>query len=366
MTIRTRDRPARARAAVAAPCRCRPRRAARHSPALLPAVQPRARVGDPVDAQRVRRGPPPTAPAPSRAAGLPSAGPPARRTAAGTVTASRDRPPAARRPRLREAGRTPAPPAAPTSASGRSPVPAPPAPRPGRPSGWRRRPSQVSVAAALPVSAAASSVASVSCFAYACGIAAALHPLRGHGQRQPRVARAPRPGGRRTSPAAYTGSMICSGVPQPCEGRCWKRPSESRSPWSMLRSPDSCRAVASAMVTARSGSPREVPTAAIVAAFAACSGVNSYVAPPAGGRDDRAARRPRAAGDVLHGEIAGQREQDERRPPRSGGGGRGGGSGATALGTRPTVLEVRRVRRPDVQWLGQPRALGSGHGRHHA
>ena len=83
--------------------------------------------------------------------------------------------------------------------------------------------------------------------------------------------------------------MICFAVPQPCEGRCWNSPSESRSPWSMLRSPDSWSAVASAMVTARSGSPREVPTAEIVAAFAACSGVNSYGAPPPSPRDDRAA-----------------------------------------------------------------------------
>ncbi len=47
----------------------------------------------------------------------------------------------------------------------------------------------------------------------------------------------------------------------------------------MLRSPDSCIAVASAMVTARSGSPRADATAAIVAAFAACSGVSSYGVP---------------------------------------------------------------------------------------
>ena len=70
--------------------------------------------------------------------------------------------------------------------------------------------------------------------------------------------------------------MICSTVPQPWDGRCWNSPSESRSPKSMLRSPDSCIAVASAIVTARSGSPREDATAAIVAAFAACSGDSSY------------------------------------------------------------------------------------------
>ena len=76
-------------------------------------------------------------------------------------------------------------------------------------------------------------------------------------------------------PAAYDGSMICFSVPQPWDGRCWKRPRESRSPCCMLRSPDSWSAVASAMVTARSGMPRPVPTAAIVAALTACSGENS-------------------------------------------------------------------------------------------
>lgn len=68
--------------------------------------------------------------------------------------------------------------------------------------------------------------------------------------------------------------MICCTVPQPCEGRCWKRPTESRSPCVMLRSPDSWSAVASAIVTARSGIPREVPTAEMVAAFSACSGLS--------------------------------------------------------------------------------------------
>ena len=43
-------------------------------------------------------------------------------------------------------------------------------------------------------------------------------------------------------------------------------------------------AVASAIVTARSGSSRVVPTAEIVAAFAACSGVNSYAVAVAAGR----------------------------------------------------------------------------------
>ncbi|CAM5733382.1 hypothetical protein SFUMM280S_04444 [Streptomyces fumanus] len=69
--------------------------------------------------------------------------------------------------------------------------------------------------------------------------------------------------------------MICRGLPQPCEGRCWKRPRESWSPWSRLRSVDSWRAVARAIVTARSGRSRAVPTAVMVAAFTACSGVNS-------------------------------------------------------------------------------------------
>lgn len=79
--------------------------------------------------------------------------------------------------------------------------------------------------------------------------------------------------------AAYAGSRISFVVPQPCEGRCWKRPSESRSPCWMFRSPDSWSAVARAIVTARSGMPRLVPTAEIVAAFTACSGVNSYDSP---------------------------------------------------------------------------------------
>ena len=46
----------------------------------------------------------------------------------------------------------------------------------------------------------------------------------------------PWPDARRTAPAEYTGSRICFAVPQPCEGRCWNRPSESRSPCWMLRS----------------------------------------------------------------------------------------------------------------------------------
>lgn len=75
--------------------------------------------------------------------------------------------------------------------------------------------------------------------------------------------------------------MICAGVPQPCEGRCWNRPSESRSPWSRLRSIDSCIEVASAIVSARSGSPLDVATAAIVEAIAACCDSSSMVLPSA-------------------------------------------------------------------------------------
>ena len=65
--------------------------------------------------------------------------------------------------------------------------------------------------------------------------------------------------------------MTCSGVPQPWDGRCWKRPSESRSPDSMLYSFDSWYAVASAIVAARAGMPRWTETAVISAAFSACS-----------------------------------------------------------------------------------------------
>ncbi|CCB76691.1 protein of unknown function [Streptantibioticus cattleyicolor NRRL 8057 = DSM 46488] len=80
--------------------------------------------------------------------------------------------------------------------------------------------------------------------------------------------------------AEYTGSAICSAVPQPCEGRCWNSPSESRSPPPMLRSFDSCIAVARAMVSARSGRSREAATAPIVAALAACCCRRSSRPPP--------------------------------------------------------------------------------------
>ncbi len=49
----------------------------------------------------------------------------------------------------------------------------------------------------------------------------------------------------------------------------------------MLRSPDSCIAVASAIVTARSGIRRAEPTASMVAAFTACSGSSEKSFPPA-------------------------------------------------------------------------------------
>ena len=203
------------------------------------------------------------------------------------------------------------------------------------------RPSQVSVAADCPVRAAASSAASGSCLAYACGIAAALHALRGDGQRQPRVA------GHLGQvlvelPAAYAGSMISFGVPQPCEGRCWNRPSESRSPCSMLRSADSWSAVARAIVTARSGIPRAVPTAAIVAAFTACSGVNSYGRPVGLARDHLAARRARASGDVLHHEVTGDREQDDEGRPET-------EEAATTLGSGGRLWHAHKVLESTVR-----------------
>ena len=39
--------------------------------------------------------------------------------------------------------------------------------------------------------------------------------------------------------AAWWTSRTWAGVPHPWEGRCWRKPSESRSPWSRLRRPDS-------------------------------------------------------------------------------------------------------------------------------
>ena len=70
--------------------------------------------------------------------------------------------------------------------------------------------------------------------------------------------------------------MIWPWLPQPWEGRCWNSPTESRSPYSMLMSLDSCSAAASAIVTARVGSSRAVATALIVAALAACSVLSVY------------------------------------------------------------------------------------------
>ena len=64
---------------------------------------------------------------------------------------------------------------------------------------------------------------------------------------------------------------MAAGVPHPCDGRCWKRPSRSRSPRERLCRPDSCNAAANAIVTAWSGRPRRLPLTAIVVALAACS-----------------------------------------------------------------------------------------------
>ena len=60
-------------------------------------------------------------------------------------------------------------------------------------------------------------------------------------------------------------------MPQPWDGRCWNRPSESRSPDSRLSSFDSWYAVARAIVAARAGRPRWTAMAVIRAAFSACS-----------------------------------------------------------------------------------------------
>src|SRR4029453_17276382 len=70
--------------------------------------------------------------------------------------------------------------------------------------------------------------------------------------------------------------MICPWLPQPWEGRCWNSPTESRSPYSMLMSLDSCNAAARAIVTARVGSFRAVAIALMVAALAACSVLSVY------------------------------------------------------------------------------------------
>src|SRR4051812_13348635 len=78
----------------------------------------------------------------------------------------------------------------------------------------------------------------------------------------------------KNAPAAYAGFCSCRGVPHPLDGRCWNAPSESKSPWSRLRSPDSCSAVARPTVTAWLGSPMRFAVAAMVVATAACSGVS--------------------------------------------------------------------------------------------
>src|SRR5215218_2874776 len=83
---------------------------------------------------------------------------------------------------------------------------------------------------------------------------------------------------------AWWGSRISSRVPHPCDGRCWKSPSESRSPYSRLRRSDSWYAAASAIVAARAGSPRRTEIAAMSAALPDCSRSSSTVRPAASAR----------------------------------------------------------------------------------
>src|SRR6266540_3212731 len=83
--------------------------------------------------------------------------------------------------------------------------------------------------------------------------------------------------------------MICAGVPQPWDGRCWNRPSES---WS-LASPrsgrlirdDSWIATATAMIQPRAGTPMRAPTPMMVAALPTASEFQAPIAgrPPGGG-----------------------------------------------------------------------------------
>ena len=85
-------------------------------------------------------------------------------------------------------------------------------------------------------------------------------------------------------------------MPQPCEGRCWNSPSESRSPNFTLRTFDSCIAVAIAIVAARGGIPRCTAMAVIAAALLAWSGAHENVEPDAVTRHcspDTSARRCR-------------------------------------------------------------------------
>src|SRR6266536_2886181 len=83
--------------------------------------------------------------------------------------------------------------------------------------------------------------------------------------------------------------MICAGVPQPWDGRCWNRPNES---WS-LASPrsgrlireDSWIATATAMIQPRAGTPMRAPTPMMVAALPTASEFQAPIAgkPPGGG-----------------------------------------------------------------------------------
>ncbi len=102
-------------------------------------------------------------------------------------------------------------------------------------------------------------------------------------------------------------------------------------------------AVASAIVTARCGSPRAEPTAEMVAAFAACSGEISYGCPPSAARtEQRGAPGPPVTyctrrytpSPTSTAKAAPARRRRLPRVPRE---------GAEDWGdTQPTVLEGRR------------------------
>ena len=62
------------------------------------------------------------------------------------------------------------------------------------------------------------------------GVGRALHPLGGLGDRHRLVAVDLDQARRRTRRSRTSGRCIWLAVPQPCEGRCWNRPTESRSP----------------------------------------------------------------------------------------------------------------------------------------
>lgn len=55
--------------------------------------------------------------------------------------------------------------------------------------------------------------------------------------------------------------MICSGAPQPIDGRCWNTPSESASPQSRLFMCDSTHPASNPASITLSLTPRERPTA---------------------------------------------------------------------------------------------------------